>query len=322
MAKIFVTRRIPENGLELLRQAGHEVVVSEKNDVLTRDELLEALKATSYDAVLCLLTDKINAEVLEIAPSVKIFANYAVGFDNIDVPALKGKEVFATNTPGGSSNSVAEHAMTLALTVAKRAVEADQFIRDGKYVSWAPFLLMGKELQGKTLGIIGLGRIGSRMAEIAQKGFGMKVIYSDIVRNGAMEESAGIHFHPVLETLLQEADCISLHVPLNNTTRHLMNKERLNQMKPEAILVNTSRGPVIDEAALVEILKNKKIFGAGLDVFENEPQLAPGLAELDNVVLTPHIASATHAARDDMSRAVAMNIIAALSGQTPPNALS
>ncbi len=322
MAKIFVTRRIPENGLEILRTAGHDVVVSEKDGVLTKEELMETLKADAYDAVLCLLTDKIDREVFEAAPQVKIFANYAVGVDNIEVAAAKIREIFVTNTPGGSTNSVAEHAAALMFAVAKRLVEADQFVRDGKYTGWAPLIFLGDELQGKTLGIVGLGRIGSRLAEIAHHGFGMKAIYCDLHRNEAVEEATGIHFHSMLETLLREADIVSLHVPLDDSTHHLINKERLDEMKPSGILINTSRGPVVDEAALVEVLKNKRIAGAGLDVFENEPHLAEGLAQLDNVVLTPHIASATHTAREDMSKMAAENILAVLEGRIPPNAIS
>ncbi len=322
MSKIFVTRRIPEMGLEMLRRAGHEVVVSEKNAALTREELLTALKVVPYDAVLCLLADKIDEEVFVAAPSAKIFANYAVGFDNIDVAAAKARGVWVTNTPGTSTNAVAEFTLTLLLAVAKRVVEADQFIRDGKYSGWVPMLFMGSELTGKTLGIVGLGRIGGRVAEIAQKGFGMKVIYSDIVRNEKAEEELGLHFHPMLETLLRESDFISLNVPLTDSTRHLINCERLAELKPTAILINTSRGPVIDEVALVETLKNKKIAGAGLDVYEFEPKLSEGLTFLPNVVLTPHIASATDFAREGMSRLAAENILAALAGKTPGNVLA
>lgn len=322
MAKIFVTRRIPEAGLEMLRKAEHEVVINEKDEVLTREELLGELKKQPYDAVLCLLTDKIDEEVMVAVPSAKIFANYAVGFDNIDVAAAKARGVWVTNTPGISTNAVAEFTLTLMLAVAKRVVEADQFIRDGKYGGWVPMLFLGSELAGKTLGIVGLGRIGGRVAEIAQKGFGMKVIYADIVRNEKAEEELGLHFHPMLETLLREADFVSLNVPLTDSTRHLMNRERLAELKPTAILINTARGPVVDELALIEALKNKKIAGAGLDVYEFEPKLSEGLAALDNVILTPHIASATDFARDGMSRLAAENILAALEGKTPPNALS
>src|SRR3989344_8868450 len=321
MPKIFITRKIPELAEKMLREKGYEVEVSQKGDALTHDELIFALQAKPYDAVLCLLTDKIDDEVLAAAPSAKIFANYAVGFDNIDVAAAKARNVLVSNTPGGATNAVAEHAMALMLATSRRLVEADKFARAGKYQNWSPMLMLGQELRGKTLGIIGLGRIGSRVAEIAHHGFNMNLIYSDIVRNEAVEEATGIHFHPILETLLRESDFISLHVPLTDQTRHLLNKERLAEMKASAVLVNTSRGPVVDENALVEALKNKTIRGAALDVFEFEPKLADGLAELDNVILTPHIASATDTARSEMSRLAAENILAALDDKVPPNVL-
>lgn len=319
MGKIFVTRRIPEKGLQLLRDKGHEVDVSDKDGVLSREELLTALKAKPYDAVLSLLTDKIDGQVMDAVPTAKIFANYAVGFDNFNLEDAKSRNVVLTNTPGVLTNAVAEHAVALMMAVAKRVVEADQFIRAGKYVGWAPMLLMGTELSGKTLGILGLGRIGLRTALHAVRGFEMKVVYYDIVRNEEFEREYGAVYEPTVEAVLKTADYVSINVPLLPTTHHLINKERLAMMKPNAILVNTSRGPVIDEAALVEALKNGVIRGAGLDVFEFEPKLAEGLKDLPNVVLTPHIASATEFARDEMSRIAAENIIAVLEGQTPPN---
>lgn len=319
MGKIFVTRRIPEKGLQLLRDKGHEVDVSDKDGVLSREELLTALKAKPYDAVLSLLTDKIDGQVMDAVPTAKIFANYAVGFDNFNLEDAKSRNVVLTNTPGVLTNAVAEHAVALMMAVAKRVVEADQFIRAGKYVGWAPMLLMGTELSGKTLGILGLGRIGLRTALHAVRGFEMKVVYYDVVRNEEFEREYGAVYEPTVEAVLKTADYVSINVPLLPTTHHLINKERLAMMKPNAILVNTSRGPVIDEAALVEALKNGVIRGAGLDVFEFEPKLAEGLKDLPNVVLTPHIASATEFARDEMSRIAAENIIAVLEGQTPPN---
>ncbi|MBI2099889.1 MAG: D-glycerate dehydrogenase [Candidatus Vogelbacteria bacterium] len=322
MAKIFVTRRIPEAGIELLKSKGFEVDVGNKDGVLTREELLAALKSGSYDAVLCLLTDKIDAEVFAAAPTVKIFANYAVGVDNIDVAEAKKRGVMITNTPDVLTTAVAEHAMALIIAAAKRIVEADRYIREGHYHGWAPLLLLGTELAGKTLGVVGLGRIGSEVAARAAHGFKMKVLYYDVARNENFEKESGATFSVNVDDVLRQADFISIHVPLLPTTKHLINKERLALMKKSAILVNTSRGPVVDEAALVEALKNGVIRGAGLDVFENEPKLAPGLADLPNVVLTPHIASATEEARSAMSRLAAENIIAVLTGQAPPNVVS
>ncbi len=319
MPSVYITRHIPDSGPALLRGKGYEVDVSEKDGVLTREELVSALRAKEYDAVLCLLTDKINAEVYDAAPSVKIFANYAVGVDNIDIAEAKKRLIMVTNTPDVLTNTVAEHTFALLLSSAHRIAEGDAFTRAGKYKGWAPELLLGTDLSKKTLGIIGLGRIGSRVAYHAVKGFGMRVLYYDIKRNEEFESEFGAEFREKPEDILREADFVSLHVPLLPTTRHLINAERLALMKKTAILVNTSRGPVIDEAALVGALKNKTIRAAALDVFENEPALAPGLAELPNVVLTPHLASATEETRSAMSRVAAENIIAALEGGTPPN---
>ena len=321
MYSIFITRKIPDAGPALLRGKGYEVTVSEKDGVLTRAELLEALRAKEYDAVLCLLTDKIDAEVYDAAPKAKIFANYAVGVDNIDIVEAKKRGVMITNTPDVLTNTVAEHAFALMLSAAHRIAEGDAFTRAGRYTGWAPELLLGTDMSGKTLGVLGLGRIGSRVAEHGAKGFGMKVLYYDIKRNEAFEKEYGAEFRETPEALLREADFVSVHVPLLPATRHLINQEALALMKKTAILVNTSRGPVVDEAALVEALKNGTIRAAALDVFENEPALAAGLAMLPNVVLTPHLASATEETRGAMSRVAAENIIAALEGQTPPNAL-
>ncbi|MEK7585343.1 MAG: D-glycerate dehydrogenase [Patescibacteria group bacterium] len=319
MAKIFVTRLIPDAGLKLLREAGHEVVVSEKDGVLTKAELISQLQAGNYDAVPCLLTDKIDAEVLAAVPQAKIFANYAVGIDNVDLAAAKAKNVLISNTPGVLTDAVAEHAFTLLLAVAKRVAEADRYTRAGKYQGWAPLLLLGTELAGKTLGVVGLGRIGSRLAHFAARGFEMKVVYYDVARNEEFEKNYNAKYESEVEAVLKQADYISIHVPLLDSTRHLINADRLKLMKPTAVLVNTSRGPVIDEAALVEALKSGTIRGAGLDVYEHEPALAPELATLDNVILTPHTASATEETRQAMSRLAAENILAALGGQTPPN---
>ncbi len=320
MSKIYITRQIPDLAANMLRAAGHEVDISTKDGILTREELLGALKAKPYDAVLPLLTDKINAEVFDAVPTAKIFANYAVGYDNIDLVEARKRGVFITNTPAVStSQSVAEHALALMVAVGRRIVESDQFIRDGKYVGWAPMIFITPDLVGRTLGIIGAGRIGSRLAYHAARGLDMKVVYYDIRRNEQLEKDFGAKYYDKVEDLLREADYISIHVNLDDSTRHLINKERLSLMKPTAVLVNTSRGPVIDETALVEALQNKKIAGAGLDVYEHEPALAPGLAALQNVVLTPHIASATLETRNDMAKMAAENILAALSGQPPQN---
>ncbi|MAG12204.1 D-glycerate dehydrogenase [bacterium] len=319
MSNIFVTRKIPETGIEKLKQVGHSVDVSEKDYVLTKEELVTALKQKEYDAVLCLLTDKVDGDIFDAAPKAKIFANYAVGFNNVDVDEAKKRGIIISNTPEVLTNTVAEHAFALMLAIAHRIPEADRFVRAGKYIGWAPELLLGNDLSGKTLGVLGAGRIGTRVAYHGAKSFDMKVLYYDIKRNEHIEKEVNAEFRESVEDVLKEADFITVHVPLLDSTRHLVNKERLELMKPTAYIVNSSRGPVIDEVALVEALKNKTIKGAALDVFENEPKLTDGLAELDNVVLTPHIASATEETRGKMAELAAENIIAVLEGKEAPN---
>ena len=322
--KILITRQIPDKGINLLKEKGYEMMVSPYDRVLTKEELIEYLKKDRYDAVLCLLTDKIDAEILDVAKEsgVEIIANYAVGFDNIDVKAVKERGIMVTNTPGVLTNTVAEHTFALMLAIAHRVAEADRFTRAGKFKGWEPMLLLGNDLSRKTIGIVGLGRIGSRVAHHAVKGFDAKIMYHDIKRNEDFEKEFQAIYKEKLEDLLSEADFVSIHVPLLESTRHLIDAERLRLMKPTAYLINTSRGPVIDEAALVEALKNGTIRGAALDVYENEPMLASGFTELDNVILTPHIASATEETRQAMSEFAAKNIIEALEGREPPNLLS
>src|SRR3989344_4298255 len=230
--KIFITRMIPEEGIEKLKEAGYNVSVSEKDGVLTAQELKAALRGNGYDAVLCLLTDKITDEIFEAAgPQCKIFANYAVGFDNIDLIAAKKRGVIVTNTPEVLSETVAEHTFALMLALAHRIPEGDRFVRAGKYKGWAPMLLLGSDLSHKTIGIVGLGRIGSRVAHHAARGFDAKVIYYDVKKNEEFEREFGAEYKPTIEDLLREADFVSLHVPLLESTRHLMNRERLKFMK-------------------------------------------------------------------------------------------
>ncbi len=318
--KIFITRLIPDKGINLFKKKEYEVTISPHDRVLSKEELIGYLKKDNYDAVLCLLTDKIDGEIMDAAgKQCKIFANYAVGFDNIDVKAAKKRGIMVTNTPGVLTDTVAEHTFGLILALAHRVSEADRFTRAGKYTGWAPMLLLGIDVSKKILGIVGLGRIGSRVAYHAVKGFDMNVMYYDVKRSEEFEKEYGAEFRENVDDIFREADFISIHVPLLDTTRHLVNKERMSLMKKTAYLVNTSRGPVVDEAALVDVLKNGTIAGAGLDVFENEPKLAPGLLELENVIVTPHIASATEGARQSMSLTAAQNIIEALEGRMPPN---
>ena len=311
---------IPEEGIEKLKEAGYNVSVSEKDGVLTAQELKAALRGNGYDAVLCLLTDKITDEIFEAAgPQCKIFANYAVGFDNIDLIAAKKRGVIVTNTPEVLSETVAEHTFALMLALAHRIPEGDRFVRAGKYKGWAPMLLLGSDLSHKTIGIVGLGRIGSRVAHHAVRGFDARIIYHDIKRNEDFEKEFSAVYKEKLEDLLREADFVSIHVPLLESTHHLINAERLKLMKPTAYFVNTSRGPVVDEKALVDALQRGFLKGAALDVYEEEPKLASGLVELENVILTPHIASATKETRSKMAELAADNIIAALEGKEPPN---
>jgi lactate dehydrogenase-like 2-hydroxyacid dehydrogenase len=322
MAKKFlvkVTRLIPEEGIIMLKEKGIEVQISQYDKVLTRDELKKFVKGAN--AILCLLTDKIDGAIMDAAgKQLKIIANYAVGFDNIDLAAAKSRKIMVTNaTAPEVSEAVAEHTFALMLDVSRRISEGDRFTRAGKYIGWEPMLLLGDSLDGKVLGIVGLGRIGSSVARRATRGFGMKVLYNDIRQNLDFEAEFGGRFVAKLEELLPQCDIVSLHVPLLPSTLHLIDAKKLSLMKRTAILINTSRGPVVDEKALVEALKKNKISGAGLDVFENEPLLAEGLVQLENVVLTPHTASATMAARQAMSRVAAENIIAVYEGQQPPN---
>ncbi len=319
MAKIYITRMVPEAGIKILKEKGYEIIVNPEDRVLTKEELIGNLKGQNYDALFCLLTDKIDGEVMDsFGPQLKVLANMAVGFDNIDVAEAKKRNIMITNTPGVLTDTVAEHTFALMLAIAHRIAEADKFTRALKYHGWEPMLLLGNDLSGKILGVVGRGRIGSRVAYHAVKGFDMKVVYYDVKRNEDFEKEFSAVYMS-LEDLLKQSDFISIHVPLLDSTRHLINAENLKLMKPSAYLVNTSRGPIIDEAALAYVLANKVIKGAALDVFEFEPKITPELLQLDNVILTPHIASATEETRSKMSALAATNIIEALEGRLPPN---
>ena len=320
--KIFVTRIVPEAGIKMLKDKGYEIAVNQEDRVLTKEELITALKDQNYNALFCLLTDKIDSEVMDsFGPQLKIVANMAVGFDNINAADAKKHGIMITNTPGVLTNTVAEHTFTLMLSIAHRISEADKFTRAGKYIGWAPMLMLGSDLSGKTLGVVGLGRIGSRVAHHGVKGFEMKVLYYDVNRNEEFEKEFGAVFVS-LDDLLKQSDFVSIHVPLLPATQHLINAEKLKLMKPTSYLINTSRGSIIDEAALAMALADKTIKGAALDVFEFEPKITPELLSIDNVILTPHIASATEETRSKMSVLAATNIIEALEGRIPPNILT
>ena len=286
---------------------------------LTREELL--LGVRHRDAVLCMLTDKIDAEVLDAAgPQVKIFANYAVGFDNIDIPAASSRGVLVSNTPDVLTDATADLAWALLCAVARRVVEGDRFTRAGKFTTWKPLMMLGLEITGKTIGVIGAGRIGQAFAHRA-RGFKPTLLYTATAPKPDFEAQTGATFAD-RETLLREADFVSLHLPLTPATRHYIGAPELNLMKPTAILINTSRGPVVDEPALVKALREKRLWGAGLDVFEHEPALAPGLSALENVVITPHLGSASIETRAKMGNLAAENILAALAGLRPPTCLN
>ncbi len=314
--KVYITRRIPEPGIEMIRKE-HDVEVNPYDRVLTREELLQAVKGR--DGILCLLTDKIDAEVFDAAgPQLKVVSNYAVGYDNIDVDEATKRGIVVTNTPGVLTETTADLAWALIMSVARRIVEADKFTRAGKYDGWAPMLFLGQDIYGKTLGIIGMGRIGQAVARRA-KGFNMKVLYNDIRRiPEELEKELNATFAS-MDEVIENSDFISLHTYLSPETYHLINEEKLKRMKKTAYLINTSRGPVIDEAALVKALKEGWIAGAGLDVYEFEPKLVPGLAECENAVLLPHIASASVETRTKMATMAAENLLAVLAGRMPPN---
>ncbi|GFN22317.1 2-hydroxyacid dehydrogenase [Thermanaeromonas sp. C210] len=315
--KVYVTRPVPQPAIDLLAERC-EVEVNPEDRVLSKGELIEKIKGR--DGVFCLLTDKIDAEVMDAAPGVKVFANMAVGYDNIDIPAATARGILVTNTPGVLTEATAEFAWALLFAVARRVVEADKFMRAGKYRAWGPMLMLGQEIHGKILGVIGGGRIGTAFARRA-KGFDLKVLYTDVRPNAQFEAETGGRFVDK-DTLLRESDFVSIHVPLTPSTRHLIGERELKLMKKSAILINTSRGPVVDEAALVKALREGEIWGAGLDVFEREPEMVPGLAELDNVVVCPHIASATWETRTAMATMAARNLLAALEGQLPPQCVN
>jgi glyoxylate reductase len=315
--KIFVTRKIPEPGLKLLRK-NHELEINPHNRVLTKQEIIKGLKGK--DGLLCLLTDQIDSDVIKSEPKLKMIASYAVGYDNIDVKTATKLKIPVSNTPGVLTDATAEMAWALIFSVSRRIVEADKFTRAGKFNGWDPMLMHGQDINGKTLGIIGAGRIGTAVA-LRSQGFNMKVLYVESKANKTLEEKLNAK-KVELDELIKESDFISLHVPLNNETYHFIDEKKLKIMKKTAILINTSRGPVIDEQALIKALKNKWIFGAGLDVYEHEPKISQELIKLDNVVLQPHSASATISSRTNMAVIAAKNMIAGLKGEIPPNCVN
>jgi len=312
-ASVYVTRMIPQATIDELRNH-FAVDVNPEDRALTKAELKE--KAKGRDAIISLITDTIDGELLDaVGPQCRIVANYAVGINNFDVSAATKRGVVLTNTPGVLDDATATHTFALLLATARRLVESDRFVRDGKWKGWSPMFFIGMDVDRRTLGIAGMGRIGANVARKA-KAFEMKIIYHNLHRNPALEKEIGAMYVDK-ETLLRESDFLTLHVPLTPETRHYIGEKELKLMKKTAVLINASRGPVMDEKALLKALQEKQIWGAGLDVFENEPEIVPGLTKLDNVVVVPHIASATTETRIKMGKIAANNIIKVLSGQPP-----
>ena len=317
-SSVYVTRMIPQQTIDTLRER-YDVEVNPHDRALTKEELLQSVRGR--DAVISLLTDKIDGEVLDAAgPQCKIIANYAVGFNNFDLDAATARGVIMTNTPGVLDDATATHAWALLLATARRISESERYVRAGQWHGWAPMAFIGQDVDNTTLGIAGLGRIGSKFARKAAA-FDMNIIYTDAKPNPEFERQYNARFVDKA-TLLRESDYLSLHLPLQPDTHHYIGTAELAAMKPTAVLINAARGPLVDEKALVAALKEKVIWGAGLDVFEDEPMLAPGLAELDNVVIVPHIASATTQTRLAMGKIATDNVIRVLSGEAPLNCIN
>jgi glyoxylate reductase len=316
---IFVTRRLPPEAMAFLEK--HFFVTCNPYErALTRQELLEGV--AGREGLLPLLTERIDGEVMDQAgPRLKIIANYAVGFNNIDVPAATARHIAVTNTPGVLTDTTADLTMALLLAVARRIVEGDGYARAGLYQSWAPLLLVGTDVHHKTLGLVGFGRIGQAVARRA-RGFDMEILFCN-QSSGEPESAGALGARKVdRETLLREADFISLHVPLTPATHHLIGGRELALMKPTAFLINTARGEVIDEEALVKALENRQIAGAALDVFEREPEISPALKAMPNVILLPHIGSASLETRTRMGMMAAGNLVSFFKGERPPNCLN
>jgi glyoxylate reductase len=315
--KVFVTRIVPDKGLDLIKEFCDAEIWAE-NSPPSREVLLE--KVRGVDGIFSLLTDRIDGDVLDAAgKQLKVVSNMAVGFDNIDVPAATARKIPVGNTPDVLTEATADFAFGLMLTAGRRMQEGEQYVREGKWHTWEPMLLLGVDFARSTLGIVGFGRVGKALARRAA-GFDMKVIYYDPMAKSDRDiKATSVDF----ETLLRESDFISLHTPLTAETRHLINADAFAEMKPNCVLVNTSRGPVIDLDALYDALKTRKIFAAGLDVTDPEPlPLDSPLLTLDNVVICPHIASASKSTRDKMALMAAKNLISGLKGEYLPNCVN
>src|SRR5215204_7406705 len=311
--KVLVTREIPEAGLRVLEPFDVTVLHERPPE---RDELLAAVRGAS--GILSTATETMDEEVMDAAgEGLRVIANMAVGYDNVDVKAAGERDVVVTNTPGVLDETTADVAFMLMLAAARRLGEGERLLRAGTWEWWGPKQLMGRDVWGKRLGIIGFGRIGQAVARRA-RGFGMEILYHNRSRNEEAERELGARYLD-LDDLLRESDFVSIHTPLTDETRHLIGERELGLMQQTAVLVNTSRGPVVDEAALADVLQDGRIFAAGLDVYEEEPKVHPRLLELENVVLAPHIGSATIETRDKMATLAAENLAAVLRSEEPKN---
>ena len=315
-SKVYVTREIPERGLKMIKESFDTEVWPEYGPP-PKEVIIEKIR--NVDAIVSLLSDKIDTEVFDVAPKLKIVAQIAVGFDNIDIREATKRGIYVTNTPEVLTETTADFAWALLMAVARRVVEADRYVRTGKWkVSWHPSMLLGRDVHDATIGVVGAGRIGSSVAKRA-KDFNMKILYYDVVSRPELEKELGAKSVD-LSTLFKESDFISIHVPLTKQTYHMINEEKLGLMKKTAYLINNSRGAVIDEKALYRALKEEWIAGAGLDVFEREPTPVDNLLlKLDNIVVAPHISSSSHETRSRMAEMVAENLIAFFEGRIPPN---
>lgn len=311
---VLVTRPIPQAALDLLAR-DCVLEVAPEDPPLGRRDLVRRLAGKA--GALTLLTETFDAEVLCQARDLRVVANMAVGYDNIDVEAATERGILVTNTPGVLTDTTADLAMSLLLAVARRLVEADAYARQGRFARWGPLLLLGQDVHGKTLGVLGMGRIGTAVARRGALGFGMEVLYHSHRSKPDVEAELGARFVSLPE-LLGRSDFLSLHLPLTDATRHLLGEEELRLMKPTAVLVNTARGPIVDEAALARVLRQGHLAGAGLDVFEDEPTIHPELLDLPNAILLPHVGSGTVETRTRMATLAARNLLAALKGQRPP----
>jgi glyoxylate reductase len=320
MTQIIITRRIFDEAVALLNEAGLDYWHNEADLPLSFPEIQS--RVAEAEAIISLLTDRIDAQVMDAVPQLKIIANVAVGYDNVDVAAATERGIIVTNTPGAMTECTADLAFALILATARHIVAADAYMRAGQFTGWELFQPhLGLELVGKTLGIVGLGRIGTAVARRAALGFNMNVLYSNNNPKPEVEQELGAQFVSFPD-LLRQSDFISVHTPLTPQTRHLFTLNEFRQMKPSAIFINTARGPVVKEADLVQALEQGIIAGAGLDVYEEEPKAHPGLAPLPQVVMLPHIGSATTETRRRMAIMAAQNVVAVLGGERPLNPIN